>query len=40
MKMLPIGDIWDEYCKECGVAGDMSWFDDVMKYEADVLSKR
>lgn len=40
MKMLPIGDIWEEYCKECGVASDMTWFDDIMKYEKDVLLKR
>lgn len=40
LKMLPFGDIWAEYCEQCGVAGDMSWFDDVMKYEKDVLLKR
>ena len=40
MKMLPLGDVWEEYCKECNVASDLSWFDDIMKYEKDVLSKR
>ena len=40
MKMLPLGDVWKEYCKECNVASDLSWFDDIMKYEKDVLSKR
>ena len=40
MKTLPFGDIWAEYCKECGVAADTSWFDEIMKYEKDVLSKR
>lgn len=40
LKMLPFGDIWAKYCEECGVAGDMSWFDDVMQYEKDVLLKR
>ena len=40
MKMLPLGDVWKEYCKECNVASDLSWFDDIMKYEEDVLSKR
>ncbi len=40
MKMLPLGDVWEEYCKECNIASDLSWFDDIMKYEKDVLSKR
>ena len=40
MKTLPFGDIWAEYCKECGVAADTSWYDEIMKYEKDVLSKR
>ena len=40
VKLLPFGDIWNKYCEECGVAGDKAWFDDIMKYEKDVLSKR
>lgn len=40
MKTLPFGDIWAEYCKECGVAADTSWYDEIMKYEKDVLLKR
>ncbi len=40
MKMLPIGDIWAEYCKVCGVAADRAWFDEIQKYEETVLSKR
>lgn len=40
MKTMPFGDIWNEYCKQCGVADDDAWFDDVMKYEDEVLSKR
>ena len=39
-KMLPFGAVWAKYCGECGVAGDASWFDEVEKYEAEVLSKR
>lgn len=23
MKMLPLGDVWEEYCKECNVASDL-----------------
>ncbi len=40
MKMLPIGDIWAEYCEKCGVASDTSWFEEIMAYEKDVLLKR
>ncbi len=40
MKMLPLGDIWAEYCKVCGVAAGEEWFEEVEKYEAEVLSKR
>jgi L-rhamnose isomerase len=39
-KTLPFGDIWAEYCEQCGVKGDASWFDEIKKYEAEVLSKR
>ena len=40
IKTLPFGDIWAEYCARCGVAGNKSWFDEVTKYEKEVLSKR
>ena len=40
MKMLPFGDIWAEYCRVCGVAGDSSWFEEVEAYEKEVLLKR
>lgn len=39
-KDLPYSDVWNEYCKTCGVAGDASWYQDVVKYEEEVLSKR
>ena len=40
MKMLPFSDVWNKYCEECNVAPDSSWFDEVMRYENDVLLKR
>ena len=40
LKMLPLGDVWAEYCAACGVDADRAWFDKIMQYEADVLSKR
>ncbi len=39
-KTLPFGDVWAEYCAQCGVKGDASWFEEVKNYEAEVLSKR
>ena len=40
LKAYPFYDVWAEYCNQCGVAADESWFDDVKKYENDVLSRR
>lgn len=40
LKTMPFGDIWKEYCNRCGVAGDMSWFAEIEKYEEEVLAKR
>lgn len=40
LKTMPFGDIWDEYCRVCGVPADGQWFAKVKKYEAEVLSKR
>lgn len=40
IKTLPFGDVWAEYCSRCGVDAGLGWFDEIKKYEADVLSKR
>ena len=40
LKTAPMGEVWDEYCRRCGVPGDGQWFALVEKYEADVLSRR
>lgn len=40
VKTLPFCDVWAEYCERCGVASDKSWFDEITKYENEVLSKR
>lgn len=39
MKMMPFGDVWAEYCRQCGTDDD-AWFDEVMRYEKEVLSAR
>lgn len=38
-KMLPLGDVWEEYCRRCGVSAD-NWFEEVEKYEKEVLFER
>lgn len=40
IKTLPFGDIWVEYCTQCNVCADSGWYEDVKKYEAEVLAKR
>ena len=39
-KTLPMGEVWEEYCRRQGVPGDGAWFDQVKEYERDVLLKR
>ena len=39
LKVYPFGAVWEEYCAQCGTS-ESSWFDEIKKYEADVLSKR
>jgi len=40
MKTYPFGDVWEEYCRQSGVIADESWYDEIKKYEKDVLLKR
>lgn len=40
VKLLPLGDVWDEYCKRCGVVSDKDFYAEIKKYEDEVLSKR
>ena len=40
MKTQPFGDVWEEYCRQCGVAAGTEWFDAVRRYEEEVLSGR
>lgn len=40
VKLLPIGEIWEEYLRREGVVDDFAFYDEVEKYEHDVLSKR
>lgn len=40
VKMYPLGDVWAEYCEECGVPGDREMFSIVEAYEKEVLANR
>ena len=41
LKMMPIGDVWEEYCRREGVpADDTEWYAQIKKYEDEVLLKR
>jgi len=40
VKTLPFGDIWAEYCSRCGVDADTAWYNEIVKYENEVLLKR
>lgn len=40
LKCYPFGDVWDYFCETNGVPVREKWFDSVLEYERDVLSKR
>ena len=40
LKSYPWGAIWNEYCERCGVAVGESFYDEIVEYEKEVLSKR
>ena len=37
-KMMPVGDVWDEYLRRQGLSED--WFGEVESFEKDVIAKR
>ena len=39
-KLLPVADVWNEFCARNGVEGGISWFNEIEKYENEVLSLR
>lgn len=40
IKLYPFGEVWDEYCRQCGVCGGIDAFSEIKKYEQEVLLKR
>ena len=39
-KVMPMGDVWNQFCAQNGVEDDLSWFKTVSAYETEVLLKR
>ena len=40
MKNLPWQEVWNEWLRREGLESGTGWFDEVMKYEEEVLLKR
>ncbi len=40
LKTYPFGDIWEHYCESEGVPAGAEWFDEVKKYEQEILANR
>lgn len=40
LKTLPMGEVWEEYCRRCDAPADGQWFSEVKKYEEEILSGR
>ena len=39
LKTMPFTEIWDEYCARCNKPKDGQWYQEIEKYERDVLQK-
>ena len=40
LKTLPVGAVWDEYCRRQNVPVGAAWLAEVKAYEKTVLAKR
>ncbi|HEY8389886.1 MAG TPA: L-rhamnose isomerase [Clostridia bacterium] len=40
LKTLPFADVWQEFCDREGIKNGKDWFNDIVEYENNVLSKR
>lgn len=40
LKTYPFGAVWDYFCESSGVPVRENWYDEVKKYETEVLNKR
>jgi L-rhamnose isomerase len=40
IKTLPLGIVWEEFCRRADVPIGLAWLDEVKRYEAEVLQAR
>lgn len=40
LKTMPFNEVWDEYCERCNKPLDGKWYEEIERYEREVLSKR
>ena len=40
LKTYPFGDVWNEFCRRAGVPEKEDWYQEIQRYERDVLLKR
>ena len=40
LKTWPWGEVWEEYLKQQGMVNDAKMYEEIKKYEKDVLLKR
>jgi L-rhamnose isomerase len=40
IKTLPLGAVWDEYCRRHDTPIGPAWLDEVNRYESAVLNRR
>ena len=40
LKTMPFGEVWEQYCRECGAPAAGEWFPLVREYEKNVLEAR
>ena len=40
LKTLPLFDIWEEFCNRNNVPSKNDWYNEVLKYENEVLKSR
>lgn len=40
LKLYPFGDVWNYFCAQCGVPERGEWFEEIQRYEREVLLKR
>ena len=40
LKLYPVGYVWNRFCEENGIPSGLAWFEEIRKYEQDVLVKR